>query len=131
LEQWLKLGINAWGTDIVDVLDSPKLRMRLIICPLWKLSAGRIFDVAVAADVLEHLPTELVDDSLAAISKSTSVLIAQNAEYDSLGWGAKLHLTIKPAEWWMERMQGIGGTVERLELISAPKAPKHLLRWEP
>ena len=102
---WLDEGIDARGIDIVDGLDASiraKYGNCLIVAPLWKpLKGVGPFDVAVAADVLEHLPTNKVRASLASIASVTRVLIAQTAEYPSEDWqgrppplrAARPHLT--------------------------------------
>jgi 2-polyprenyl-3-methyl-5-hydroxy-6-metoxy-1,4-benzoquinol methylase len=129
---WAAEGIDARAVDIVDGLDPDiraKHRSRLVVTPLWDLPAREDrADVAVAADVLEHLPTEKVDDCLRAIAGNTKVLIAQTAEYPSEDWeGRPLHLTIEGFDWWAARMRAISGTVERLPHRSKRKI--HLLRW--
>lgn len=132
MSAWRDEGIEAWGVDIVDALDDHIRRRHgrwLIKKPIWDLARIGTFDVAVAADVLEHLPTEKVDASLKRISEVTRVLIAQTAEYPSEDWdGNPLHLTIKPCDWWAEFMTDIGGTVERLP-VDANKRKIHLLKW--
>lgn len=124
-------GIDAWGLDIVDGLD-PDVRElrgnRLIVMPLWHWRATRRFDLGVAADVMEHIPTELVPRCLENIAASCDCFIAKTAEFPSRHVGGDLHPTIKPAAWWIEQMQRIGGEVEELPTSQA-RGKKHLLRW--
>lgn len=130
--RWLDEGLDGWGLDIVDALD-PTIRERyghrLIVSSLWELK--RVvppFDVGVAADMLEHLPTEQVYASLKALSRSCRVVVAQTAEFPSV-WGSQtLHLTIRGESWWREQMETIGGTVERFS-VRQDRGKKHLLRW--
>ena len=129
---WIEEGIDARGVDIVDGLDPAVRRAhgdRLVLAPLWNFEwGGEPFDVGVAADMLEHLPTARVEESLRRLAACCKVVVAQTAEFPSFFMGMKLHLTVQPAEWWRERMEQIGGEVEEFPHAGG-RGAKHLLRW--
>jgi SAM-dependent methyltransferase len=128
---WNDHGIDAWGMDLVDALDDDvrgRYGDRLLKSPLWELESYRRFDVAVAADVLEHIPPQWVDETLEAIFAFAEVLIAQTAEFESRAGGHDLHLTIQPSCWWRARMEQFGGIVEEFPCDQS-RGKKHLLRW--
>lgn len=129
--RWCDEGIDAYGIDIVDGRDvavRERYGDRLTVCPIWDYDPDRHFDLAVAADVLEHIPEEMVPQSLDRIANCTWVLIAQTAEFDSHFLGHDLHPTQRPFEWWRDQMLALGGEVTRLPHNGAGR--KHLLRWD-
>jgi SAM-dependent methyltransferase len=75
---------------------------------LWDMELPTNFDWVYCCDVMEHIPPEHVDATLdfllATARKGTFMQIALWAE----GWGNKigetLHLTVEPAEWWVEKI---------------------------
>lgn len=92
---------------------------------LWELpeSLG-VFDYGYCADVLEHLPTERVPDTLIAISKHVRCCYFQIANFvchegDEIG--EHLHLTVKPVDWWKETLQ------QHFVKVEIEAAPKHHL----
>lgn len=77
---------------------------------LWDVKADLIlpFNWVYCCDVLEHIPPEHVDavlDNLAKLSVNGAFL--QIALWED-GWGNKigetLHLTVRPAEWWLDKI---------------------------
>lgn len=78
---------------------------------LWDIPAEfPIFDFGFCADVLEHIPTERVDDCLAEISCHVRKVYFQIANFEChMGdhIGEHLHLTVKPLAWWRERLERV------------------------
>lgn len=75
-----------------------------------KPSVGSQFDIVGCADVMEHIPEEFVDDVLVELNQYTKldgvVLFAISGcpgrvLFDS---GDDLHITLKPFEWWLEKI---------------------------
>ena len=60
------------------------------------------------ADVMEHIPTEKVDDVLDGIAKRTirkcyfQIALFEDTCFTHAG---PLHLSVFPAEWWMEKLE--------------------------
>ena len=106
-----KAGFKVTLMDITrNALDPSfaKGQMPFVQHCLWEPTTLR-FDWAYCCDVAEHLPTEWVDASLdnmfGMVIRGMFMQIALWPE----GWGAKigetLHLTIKSASWWIERIE--------------------------
>lgn len=94
-----------------------------VVASLWGLpeSLGR-HDYGFCADVMEHLPTPKVDDTLANIAKHARTTYFQIANFhchegDKIG--ESLHLTVKSYGWWQAH---IG---KHFDIISGNAAPKH------
>lgn len=126
-------GIPCWGVDIVDVLDAGVDRSRLCIATLWGElefeDAPETFDLGVCTDVMEHIPEHLVDQSLINIGNLCEVVVFKIANFPSEHEGLTLHLTLRPAPWWSERMEALGGQYETYE--HRPKAQDFVILWWP
>lgn len=89
--------INAVETDIVFVRSSllelpPLMRPQYSFC----------------VDVLEHIPTDHVDDVLAVIGsceEAAFLQISLREDYGGKKIGETLHLTVKPKEWWLDKVE--------------------------
>lgn len=73
--------------------------------PVWQMPfKDDEYDYTFSTDVLEHLPTEMVDASIQEIyrvtrEKTFHCIATFPHEVD----GVDLHLTVRPIEWWKER----------------------------
>ena len=69
---------------------------------------NRIFDGVVCVDVLEHVPEQNIQYTLDQIvmkaSKFVFLTISCNKSKEKLSDGTNAHVTIKPPEWWIEKM---------------------------
>ena len=103
-------GLIVTGLDITpNCLDSDmKARLPFIEGCLWNLPrAYQPFCWFYCTDVMEHIPPEHVDaalDNLKRIAKKGFFQIALFDEAYGNLIGEKLHLTIQPREWWMEKL---------------------------
>jgi len=99
-------GFDVFGIDIADNCLDPGVEIPLSICSLWESIIFRA-DAGFCTDVMEHIPTEHVDAVLSNIARSVKVCYFQIATFkDGMGAliGDTLHLTVKPAKWWEERL---------------------------
>jgi len=92
-------GLFSRGIDLVSLFPAA------IIGSLWELPEDlEGSDYAFSADVMEHIPTDLVYPSLHNIARLTAkeafFQIAIGGESHGKLIGKKLHLTIKPVGWW-------------------------------
>lgn len=65
-------------------------------------------------DVLEHIPTDRVDQVLVnMLASAQHLFLAISTVPDQLGAliGETLHLTVQPMAWWIERLQALGAVV--------------------
>ncbi|MCP3681832.1 MAG: class I SAM-dependent methyltransferase [bacterium] len=73
---------------------------------IWSIpdEAG-LFDYGVCFDVMEHLPTEMVELSIECIAKHCKTVYFQIANFECHEGdkiGESLHLTVKGADWWAD-----------------------------
>jgi len=85
------------------------------------------FDVVCAFDVLEHIQIESVDfviQEMARVAKSKLVftIAYRPANRDYKHPDEPLHLTVKPREWWLERITKLLGC--------EVKAKRNILRYK-
>lgn len=71
-----------------------------------KLPKGT-FDAVVSTDVAEHIPEEDLPEFFATYGKATrcaAFYIAQTLTGKLMPDGRDLHVTVKPTEWWIEKI---------------------------
>lgn len=105
-------GFNVIGSDIFSNSED------IIECPAWELpfEDGR-FDITFSTDVLEHLPTEMVDKAILEIlrvTKKKSVHII--ATFADIRMGEVVHKTVRPIEWWQDRFLALNSNKELIIL---------------
>lgn len=135
--EWNREGIDGWGLDIVDALDAghPYAHKLLVGC-LWDsdsiamrgFSGDIAFDLAICADVMEHIPPEHVEACLQNIAKLAKRTIFKIANYPSSFTHhphGPLHLTLQPAEWWHEQLFKLG-TANRREELEHPQIAEYV-----
>lgn len=86
------------------------------------------FDAVYCTDVLEHIPPEHVDAVLSNLCRAAgkAAFLGIALFEDHFGpkiIGSHLHLTVQPAEWWIERIEAAGFKIEG-KTMSANKAGK-------
>ena len=63
------------------------------------------FDLVTSFEVLEHIPEDLLDESLSELARvSKGDVVTSVAWHEDLKWGMHLHVIVKPKEWWMEKL---------------------------
>lgn len=122
------MGLHVEMLDIAD--NAPGVELPFHRVCLWALPGLEPFDWVFSADVLEHIPTERVPATLDGLARlATKGGFLQIALFeDSFGAriGETLHLTVKPAAWWLDAIApyfAIRDAAERdgrLELVVAP-----------
>lgn len=119
---------ELFGFDIADncldpFFDGIKDHYLTVGC-LWRREDfPRDYDAVVCTDVMEHIPTDKVADVLANLrGVCRRVAFFGIALVDDLfgpmTLGEPLHLTVKPAEWWLDRLRDAG--FEPLEVSTEP-----------
>lgn len=73
-------------------------------------------DIVVCTDVMEHVEIEYIDDVIAnVVSLARSVVLFGICCKDGsrrLADGRPAHITIRPAEWWLDKLNGKGRIVQ-------------------
>lgn len=100
---------DAWGVDIAaNCLDDAVQVVagsRFIRANLWEWKPERTWDLGVCCDVMEHIPTEMVDIVLRTILGCCRVVMFRIATHESCWQGEDLHLTKKDQDWWEARIK--------------------------
>ena len=71
-----------------------------------------VADFGLCADVMEHMPEQVIDDALRnmqCLSKTLYLGICTVGDVFGKAVGETLHLTVKPCEWWVERIGKVCG----------------------
>jgi hypothetical protein len=107
-----------YGCGKAEMYDLHRLRQ------LWKLDSislydigvpkytskpvGR-FDMTVCVDVLEHIPLELLDQTMDELNKYTSkvlyLCVSCHPASKKLPDGRNAHLNVQTKEWWKQRIK--------------------------
>lgn len=110
---------SAWfaeqGLEVVAVDHSPSANehpdINFVEACLWNLPKEvKKKDYVFCCDVMEHIPTLHVDEVLRQLASRARMgaFFRIGTAPDTLGKkliGAKLHMTVKSAEWWQRRLQ--------------------------
>jgi SAM-dependent methyltransferase len=112
--------LNVYGCDLANLTKFWKelgIEQYCQIAPAHSMpyKTGR-FDLVVCSDVLEHIPEKMVDDTLREIRRVGSLNyffhICSHLENTKGSLGEKgiceLHITIKPDDWWKEKLEENG-----------------------
>jgi SAM-dependent methyltransferase len=103
-------GLDVTLYDFTTNSVDPGINLPFVQHDLNKPIEGRIADFAYCCDVMEHLPTDEVERVLENVVKSAFRVYLQICCVDDhLGAliGEPLHLTVKPAAWWREKLEAM------------------------
>jgi len=107
---WFKRrGLRVTGVDIAA--NALETDVPFVQASLWKLPEDLApADYGFSCDVLEHLPTARIDQSIAMIAARTKqaawLRIATRPDKNGLKLiGKHLHLTVRSAEWWRQKLE--------------------------
>lgn len=118
------MGFNVLGVDHAHNCLDDDVRVPLTVACLWDLPI-LASDWAFCCDVMEHIPEEKVELVLEAIRVRTRKgAFFQIATFnDGFGLqlvGKPLHLTVKPADWWREKLWDVWANVEMRDHHMSP-----------
>uniref|UniRef100_A0A7R9XNI0 Methyltransferase type 11 domain-containing protein n=1 Tax=Polyblepharides amylifera TaxID=1486889 RepID=A0A7R9XNI0_9CHLO len=113
-----QVGRYVVGVELSDVSQttcSPLFKMGLVKQgPLNRIPyPDHAYDVVFTSEVLEHVPTNLVGKSIEELVRcSRGVLFAtislRPSALDKPGRPPKVHLTVRPREWWEGKFREAG-----------------------
>jgi len=107
--------IDAYGIDITSSawitksLVNPQfniLKDRLIEGSIWDMPFKKNeFDVSFSTTLLEHIPEEMVNQTIKEILKVTKEKTIHyiDTKQPQNQFGYKVHMTIKPVRWWINK----------------------------
>lgn len=118
------MGYDVTGLDIVpgpydrDGYDFVKHDMTKGRLPF----EDKTFDYCLAFDVLEHLPQKWIEESLwdmFRVAHNVIILIPGNHEL-KYELKRRLHLTVRPADWWIEKFNRLANSSEDKHITIFP-----------
>lgn len=105
-----ELALQGFDVRLVDIAGNAYVgALPFVETCLWELPEDLgATDYGFCADVMEHIPTERVDDVLAGIAKRTrekcyfQIALFHDTYFTHAG---PLHLSVFPGEWWMAKIE--------------------------
>lgn len=119
-------GLRSWYLDITDAAKPANvLETKFILSPLWDswrypFNPG-IWDYGFCCDVMEHIPTEYTMLCLRNIIQNCQISWFQiSLVEDEMGKfiGETLHLTVRPFDWWLIRLNTLGKILDARDLLN-------------
>lgn len=103
------LGMKVTGFDIADNCLDSAVDVPLVVGCLWDPPPGLSALYGYCTDVLEHIPPKQVGPVLDGIAERTrkAAFFQVATFHDGFGkvLGEPLHLTVRPADWWLGRLE--------------------------
>ncbi len=109
-------GVDVLAIDISKNAPSQECKDALgenfIVQPLWHaIPHSGPAQLGVCCDVMEHMDERTVPIVLETIASACDRLFLKIAKFNE-GWGLRvvkqrLHLTVKPDEWWIDQVEAI------------------------
>jgi SAM-dependent methyltransferase len=120
-----KHDLRVWYLDITRAGILPEVNVsKFIEKPIWgdwKYPVSNFkFDYGFSCDVLEHIPPEYTMLCLDRIIKNCriswlQIALVEDGMGDSIG--EKLHMTVRPFDWWLTRLATLGNIIEARDLL--------------
>lgn len=108
--------LDGIGVDIAS--NALEESVPFVLASLWDAALLPSVDYGFSCDVLEHIPTAKVDETLAAIHGAVRKGCYLNIDTipDSMGVliGQTLHETVRPGEWWEAKLKAVWPSVQRI-----------------
>ena len=118
-----ELGYKVSMVDIAANSYKGKYALPLAVASLWDMPESiKATEYGICCDVMEHIPPEFVDATLAEIAKRTQkkvffqIALFHDNTYTQAG---PLHLSVFPIAWWVEKL---GNHFSRVEAEGLEKA---------
>lgn len=79
--------------------------------PFKDVKPNSTFNIITCIDVMEHVPEDAVDEVLADLFSYLEAdglaifVISSRRSYNEFNDGTNLHVTIKPIEWWQQKLK--------------------------
>jgi cyclopropane fatty-acyl-phospholipid synthase-like methyltransferase len=121
-------GIDAWGLDFSEyaISKAPRdtidfLRQYDLTSPNLSFFGAKNFTFAVCLETMEHIPEHQVDRALGNVFnlvKPGSQVLLTICTDKQPGWDSDpTHVTIKPREWWLDRLINAGFGISAYDRI--------------
>ena len=121
----LEKGVDASGIDASEYATSNpvdgtygRVRWGFIQDILWP---DGVVDTVTAFDILEHIPEEDADRACAELIRVASRLVIINLiTLESPDYADPTHITVKPRQWWIDKLLKHGGALVPFEEYGKP-----------
>lgn len=123
------MGYHVYGNDITKVglkfidtelvFESPVWDIRKLITKF-----PDFFEYTISTDVLEHIPPEMIDQSIEnilAVTGYKTIHAICTRECVVKHFNQELHLTIKPLDWWHEQFNRLNTKGVNVVLLDADR----------
>ena len=114
-------GLRVLAIDIAGNAMAPEIaaRVPILVGNMWDIPVDLLADWGFCCDVMEHIPTDRVNDVLRFVRRSTRRATYFNISLRADGCGRligdALHLTVRPLDWWMDKVQAYWRDVRVLD----------------
>ncbi len=102
-------GYKVLGIDFAANCLDEGVKIPFCVANLWRLPGGLSSDWGYCCDVMEHIPTDRVNDVILNIAGAVTEGAFFNISFvgDKCGImvGEVLHNTVKPPEWWQRMLE--------------------------
>jgi len=121
LKKFRDMGLDVMGVDLADnALDDDAKDIKFVQSNLWTPLQGWPKDFGYCTDVMEHLPPEYtmlaVHNMTRKVDKMFFSISLVDDEFGKV-LGSPLHLTVRPFQWWRDRLMDFGKLIEARDLI--------------
>jgi len=121
------LDYGCGQSDLYKKLNGPKVVDRYDpAIPDLSTHPTEHYDMVLCTDVMEHIPEEEVDNvlnDLHSLGDTVYVVISCIEAYALLPNGENAHTTVKPQQWWVDKLKTIWDSVDtdlaRIGYVSA------------
>lgn len=104
-----KAGMNVTAVDFAENCLDAGVSVPFRQACLWDLPDDLVATFGFCTDVMEHIPTDRVDDVLENIAHATTggayFQIATRPDRMGRLIGETLHLTVREADWWADKLR--------------------------
>lgn len=112
----LNNGVDAFGIELSPVAVEKYLQELPVVnsdIVAWA-DQGHKYKGCISTDVMEHIPPDQIDDTLAALSKLSPSVFLGIANHSSIHNGHELHVIQEDIEWWKRK---VGAHFPNVEVV--------------
>jgi len=114
------LDYGCGNSKLIDMLPAKEKCRYDPAIPQYEICSRGSFDLILCTDVLEHIPEKYIDNILKHLfdlSNKVIFSIALKQATICLPNGENAHCTLKPIEWWLQKIENIFDQVMFVENI--------------
>ena len=120
-------GMRPLCADIAsNALDESNSDLPFLRCEIWDIPGRLIIDYGFCRDMMEHIPPDHVNATLAsirsAVTKDVYFNISLREDVSGRLIGETLHLTVRPLEWWLDALNSHWSNVRVVSTNEANKS---------